>query len=54
MSELEQEQEEALKEAWQLINVLTLSHMDDGQPYPSALFWLKKWEHLERKPEALT
>ena len=39
-------QKEALKEAWQIINVLTLSHMDDGEPYPKALFWLKEFEHL--------
>ena len=37
---------EALKEAWQIINVLTLSHLDEGEPYPKALFWLKDWEHL--------
>ncbi len=39
-------QREALKEAWQIINVLTLSHMDEGEPYPKALFWLKEFEHL--------
>ena len=45
-------QHEALKEAWQIINVLTLSHMDDGAPYPKALFWLKDWEHLGcKQPE---
>jgi len=38
--------EDALKEAWQIINVLNLSHMDEGEPYPKALFWLKEWEHL--------
>ena len=37
---------EAMKEAWQIINVLTLSHMDEGEPYPKALFWLRDWEHL--------
>ena len=45
----QEDQHEALKEAWQIINVLTLSHMDEGEPYPKALFWLKNWEHLGYK-----
>jgi len=40
------EQEEALKEVWQILNVLSMCAMDDGTPYPKALSWLKEWEHL--------
>ena len=46
------EQEEALKEVWQILNVLSMCAMDDGTPYPKALSWLKEWEHLGyRQPE---
>lgn len=50
MKEITQEEAQAMKEslkaAWQIINVLTLSAMDDGEPYPKALFWLKDHETL--------
>ena len=42
-------QHEALKEVWQILNVLSMCAMDDGEPYPKALSWLKEWEHLGYK-----
>ena len=40
---------EGLQEAWQIINVLHLNAMDQGDSWPRALEWLEKWE--EFKPE---
>ena len=38
-----------LKEVWQILNVLSMCAMDDGEPYPKALSWLKEFEHLGYK-----
>lgn len=42
----------AMSESWQIINVLNMSEMDNGEAYPKALEWMDKWEHL--KPSNLS
>jgi len=37
---------EGISEAWQLINILNMFQVDEGEAYPKALFWLHEWEHL--------
>ena len=41
---------EALSEAWTIINVLTMHTLDEGEPYPRALFWLRENEQFRSPP----
>lgn len=35
-----------LREAWQIIQVLHAARLDDQEPWPRALEWLARFEHL--------